>query len=513
MVIEKQKKPVSFGKGGGKGAFENVNARGCLVSGPPGIGKSTAVRIVVKACGYHCVEYNASDSRGKNIVEELAGGIAKNRVLVDGVLKKPCLIMEEVDGMGAGDRGGAGALSKLIKEATVPVICLCNDRMDPKMRTLANHCYDIKFQRPPKTAIAQRVGAILAAEGHGCDPSAIERVAESVGSDVRQVLNQLQLMFKQGAKNLSYSEVADKLGNGAKDEQVMLGPFDVCKDFFNGQLLRRPIRDQFDACFVDADLLPLLMQENYLRAAESNKSLTMRQVHGAADSLVWADIMQGSVMRNQAWSLMPSCAMNSIIAPAYYVKGGFLSFPQFPSWLGKNSTANKAKRLVAELQSNLWRSSTARSKHMRQGYTEALYSRAVSKLSCQNPDIAEAVEELAAYGLTKEHLVDHLTALRLPTQQDEFKEVAPATKAAFTRQFGKVAGPSRTVTQSTRGVKKEALSKLTEDDDEDHAEDGSGDEKDEKEVPKGAVAIPGVKRKAPKAKSTAKKQKPDTKKA
>jgi replication factor C subunit 1 len=56
--------------------------------------------------------------------------------------------MDEVDGLGAGDRGGIGALIKIIKESKTPIICICNDRQDRKLMSLVNHCYDLRFQRP-----------------------------------------------------------------------------------------------------------------------------------------------------------------------------------------------------------------------------------------------------------------------------------------------------------------------------------------------------------------------------
>jgi replication factor C subunit 1 len=53
--------------------------------------------------------------------------------------------MDEVDGVGAGDRGGIGALIKIIKESKTPIICICNDRDDRKLQSLLNHCYSLKF--------------------------------------------------------------------------------------------------------------------------------------------------------------------------------------------------------------------------------------------------------------------------------------------------------------------------------------------------------------------------------
>ena len=38
------------------------------------------------------------------------------------------LIMDEVDGVGSGDRGGIAALIQVIKDSKTPIICICNDR-------------------------------------------------------------------------------------------------------------------------------------------------------------------------------------------------------------------------------------------------------------------------------------------------------------------------------------------------------------------------------------------------
>ena len=62
--------------------------------------------------------------------------------------KKRLVIMDEVDGMSTGDRGGIPELIELIKTTLVPIICICNDRDSPKVRSLGSHCYDLKFKNP-----------------------------------------------------------------------------------------------------------------------------------------------------------------------------------------------------------------------------------------------------------------------------------------------------------------------------------------------------------------------------
>lgn len=104
--------------------------------------------------GFDIVEFNASDTRSKkqlqNHVSELLSSSSLSHFL-DGksVTKKHALLMDEVDGMaGNEDRGGVQELVLLIKNAKCPVICMCNDRNHPKIRTLANYCYDLRFHKP-----------------------------------------------------------------------------------------------------------------------------------------------------------------------------------------------------------------------------------------------------------------------------------------------------------------------------------------------------------------------------
>ena len=78
--------------------------------------------------------------------------------------KKSVIVMDEVDGCGAGDRGGIAALISMIKESKVPIICICNDRQSRKIVSLVNHCYDLKFNRPTPDMILQRLQAICERE-------------------------------------------------------------------------------------------------------------------------------------------------------------------------------------------------------------------------------------------------------------------------------------------------------------------------------------------------------------
>ncbi len=76
-------------------------------------------------------------------------GVVTNSVLGFGRRdEKKVVLMDEVDGMSSGDRGGIQELIRVIKTTKTPIICICNDRDSPKVRSLASNCYDLQFNKP-----------------------------------------------------------------------------------------------------------------------------------------------------------------------------------------------------------------------------------------------------------------------------------------------------------------------------------------------------------------------------
>ncbi|RVW36293.1 Replication factor C subunit 1 [Vitis vinifera] len=151
-------------KGKGKKQNDSGAKKAVLLSGTPGIGKTTSAKLVSQMLGFQAIEVNASDNRGKadakiykgiggsnaNSIKELVSNEALGANMDRSKHPKTVLIMDEVDGMSAGDRGGVADLIASIKISKIPIICICNDRYSQKLKSLVNYCLLLSFRKPTK---------------------------------------------------------------------------------------------------------------------------------------------------------------------------------------------------------------------------------------------------------------------------------------------------------------------------------------------------------------------------
>ncbi|CAM9762324.1 unnamed protein product [Discosporangium mesarthrocarpum] len=366
--------------------------------------------------------------------------------------------MDEVDGMGGSDRGGIAELIVLIKKSKVPIIAICNDRQAQKIRSLVNHCYDLRFSRPQKASIAKRAKAVASKEGLIIDDNAAEMLVEANGNDIRQVLHALQMMSRKSSR-ITYMGMKGSLSSIEKDKILRMGAFEAARTILGA---RTSLRDRYDCFFTDYSLLPLLVQQNYVGSlAGLDKGVRAERLADASEAVSDADMISGKMRGDvQHWELLPSQAALNVRVGS--IGRGSLGYPDFPKWLGNYSRANKQQRLLSELTMHLNSKISGGPEAVRLSYVPFLKAALARPLVNNGVDgVEECVALLEEYGLSRDDLFEVLPELQLhvkagvrATPADMFGLIDSKTKTALTRSYNAKTHKSQALVETMQAPRK-----------------------------------------------------------
>ncbi|ESW04506.1 hypothetical protein PHAVU_011G100500 [Phaseolus vulgaris] len=498
----------------GKKQNDSVLKKAVLLSGTPGIGKTTSAKLVCEQLGFQAIEVNASDSRGKadskiekgisgsktNSVKELVTNESIGANMERSKISKSVLIMDEVDGMSAGDRGGVADLIASIKISKIPIICICNDRYSQKLKSLVNYCLLLSFRKPTKQQMAKRLMDVAKAEGLQVNEIALEELAERVNGDVRMAVNQLQYM-SLSMSVINYDDIRQRFLTNAKDEDI--SPFTAVDKLFGFNAGKLRMDERINLSMSDPDLVPLLIQENYinykpsLAGKDDNGIKRMNLIARAAESIADGDIVNVQIRRYRQWQLSQASCTATCIIPASLLHGqreileqGERNFNRFGGWLGKNSTMGKNFRLLDDLHVHILasRESSSGRDTIRMEYLTLILKRLTEPLRTlpKAEAVQQVVEFMNTYSISQEDFDTIVELSKFKGHPNPLDGIQPAIKSALTKAY-KEQSKSRVVRVADQitlpGVKKAPKKRIAAilEPAEEGGEKGEGDTSDQSE--------------------------------
>ena len=171
--------------------------RGIYLYGNPGVGKTEFIVNLLKTLNYDMVKYDAGDIRNKSIIDLITNHNMSEHSVISMFQSQPkriAIVMDEIDGMNNGDKGGINALIKLMRpkktkkqrleDVTMnPIICIGNYHMDKKIRELMKVCVTFELKMPTQ----EQVGVILKSMLHSCNPTLHKNMVKFIQGDLRKI--------------------------------------------------------------------------------------------------------------------------------------------------------------------------------------------------------------------------------------------------------------------------------------------------------------------------------------
>ncbi|XP_069761077.1 chromosome transmission fidelity protein 18 homolog isoform X2 [Narcine bancroftii] len=229
-------------------AHNRPKCKVALLSGPPGLGKTTLAHVIASHAGYNAVEMNASDDRSSEIFKTKIESATQMKSVLGANERPNCLIIDEIDGAptaaintllnlinrkdGKEVEALAGAGMKKKKEGGIlrrPIICICNDQYVPSLRQLRQQAFSLVFPPTLPSRLVQRLHEIATKKGIKVDLGILMSLCDKAENDIRSCVNTLQFLHGRGAKKLSMKMIqTTKIG--LKDHNKSL--FSVWQEIF-----------------------------------------------------------------------------------------------------------------------------------------------------------------------------------------------------------------------------------------------------------------------------------------
>ena len=312
-----------------------------VVYGAPGVGKTSAAHALANDMGWDVMELNASDSRTKDRIQKVAGGAAMNQSLASlgSGGGRQLVILDEADNLHQHkDRGGARAMTDLVKSANQPIVLIANDYYEMS-RGLRNACQDIEFRDVSARSILPALRDICRREGVEYEDEALDRIAERNSGDLRGGINDLQAVA-EGRDRLTVEDIS----TGSRDRSV--GIF----EFLDGVLKEESAEDALKLAW-DAEENP----EDLLQWVEDKIPMVHEgaELADAYEFLSNADRWQGRVRATQNYSYWRYISDNvsaGVASVRRSTRGGWTRYGGYPYRSSRDATRDHVAQQIAEAE-------------------------------------------------------------------------------------------------------------------------------------------------------------------
>ncbi|MEF8849102.1 MAG: replication factor C large subunit, partial [Candidatus Thermoplasmatota archaeon] len=334
------------------------NKKAVILSGKPGVGKTSAAVAISREYGWTLIELNTSDARNAKKIKQIATSGAMNETFDDQGRfissrkgGRKLIMLDEADNLyerisgGSGksdnndysDRGGKRAIVETVKNTNQPIILIVNDYyslIKGSGEPLKKLCKQIKFYPPYNNQVFSLLKKICNREKINVNNKILQSIADRCGGDIRSAVNDLQSLC------LDKKQVdVDSLNVlGYRDRQKII--FDALRDIFKTNNIKT-IRETLKNLDEDPRSLLFWINENLPK-----EYMDIRDLSEGYDAISRADVFLGRTFRRQNYGLW-SYASDMMNAGVAVSKSH--SYPneryRFPTWLRKKKS-NKNTQVV-----------------------------------------------------------------------------------------------------------------------------------------------------------------------
>ncbi|MBM3234072.1 replication factor C large subunit [Candidatus Pacearchaeota archaeon] len=253
-----------------------------LLHGPTGTGKTSLAYVLAQETNSEILELNASDLRNREQLEKVLKPATQESTLFG---KGRIILVDEVDGISAADKGGLPELLSLIEKTKFPIIITANDIWQQKFNLLRQKSELVPLKALNYKTILLILKEIAEKEKIQVNEEILTSISIKSRGDVRAALNDLQAVFQINKP--------EEIGERDKEDDV----FNVLKQIFKNLVNHETLR-LYDTVNMPLDEILLWLEENIPYEYHGE------ELAKAYEVLSKADVFRGRIHRQQHWRFL-----------------------------------------------------------------------------------------------------------------------------------------------------------------------------------------------------------------
>ena len=285
--------------------YDNKFKRGFYIYGDTGIGKTSFVNNLLKSLDYDIILYNAADMRNKSIIDDISNNNISNTNVISMFHKKKrkiAIIMDEIDGMNSGDKGGINSLITLIRNKKTkrqktesispnPIFCISTKEIDKKIGELMKVCNTYEISNPSTDQISSIIKIRMPLINN------IENILQLVQCDLRKLENIFNIYTKTPdlLHSSSFNKYVKTKYTVESSKIIVKQLFDNNNSFHNNNSLMNEN---------DRTIVGLLWHENISDIIQNdNISKTLSFYNKILENISFSDYIDRLIFQKQIWQL------------------------------------------------------------------------------------------------------------------------------------------------------------------------------------------------------------------
>ena len=279
--------------------------KGIYVYGDPGSGKTTFVTNILKEMNYDIIKYDAGDIRNKSIIDNITKHNMSDKnimSLFNNKVKRIAIIMDEIDGMNNGDKGGINSLIKLIRPKKTkkqkleeismnPIICIGNYHIDKKIKELMKVCNVIELKTPNSLQISGIIKTLIPT----VEDNIKNKIINYVQGDIRKLNNIYSI----------YNNKPDIFKSNIVDDIFQLKSYNDDTKKITNKLVNNSYNiDDHNTIMNETDrtIVGLLWHENIIDVlGKTDKSISIPFYIKQLDNMCFSDYIDRITFQKQIW--------------------------------------------------------------------------------------------------------------------------------------------------------------------------------------------------------------------